>query len=51
MHLQDKVKDLINQVKSQKKTISELVLKLNVQQRKEKIKTQIMEEITKSIHS
>ena len=51
MHLQDKVKDLINQVKSQKKTISELVSKLNVQQRKEKLKTQIMEEITKSIHS
>ena len=49
MQLQDKVKDLINQVKSQKKTISELVSKLNVKQRREKIKAQIIEEISKSI--
>lgn len=49
-YLQDKVKDLIKQVKSQKNTISELVSKLNVKQRREKIKAQIMEEITKSIH-
>lgn len=50
IHLQDKVKDLIKQVKSQKNTISELVSKLNVKEKREKIKAQIMEEITKSIH-
>ena len=37
LQLQDKVKNLTNQVKSQNKTISELLSKLNVQQRREEI--------------
>lgn len=49
LQLQDKVKNLTNRVKSQKKIISELLSKLNVQQKREKIKTQIMGEITKGI--
>lgn len=49
MQLQDRIKNLTNQVKSQKKTISELLSKLNVQQRREEIKAQIVEEIAKSI--